>query len=209
MRTLVSRYGILTAALGVLAAIVYTIVFSPETHTVRTSDGDWPDYYEVGTLISDSDLVVIAHFRGETRERVEIPSPVVEHSGMFRMDIMRTYQVVDVIKGDVPNDGAVTVWGTEAIDDDSGLRSQVFESVAVSEDELYVLFLQRFTRDEEPVWGRTGEPELAIVKGEDLVFLASTRYIETAKENGYTFSVRDSVAPFSTTLEEIRSLGTK
>lgn len=196
----------LIIVLGVVAAIVYAVIVAAGNLVTVSSEGDWPDYYELDRLVEDSHLIVVARFVGQERERVEIPSPVMENSGVFRDDVLREYEAEEILMGSLSPTDTFLVWNTEGIDDYGGMHGQEFSLAPVIEGELYVLFLRSSEREGEPIWGRTGEPEKALVKGNTLSFIASNRYVEVAKVHGYEFPEDGSRAPFEVSLDELRSL---
>jgi hypothetical protein len=173
--------------------------------TVSDSAGEWPDYFSISELVEDSDAIVVARFVDEEREVVELRSPTVSTSGATRTDLIRSYEVVETIKGNGIG-SEVRVWSSEGIEDVEGIRSQGFDVAGVEPDTLYVLFLKRFAREREPIWGRTGEPELAEIIDGDLRFISSDRYVHEAEERGLDMATSASRAPFAVTLDELRML---
>ncbi len=167
----------------------------------RTSgEAHWPDYYEVEQLFGDSDLVVVGTFLEAHRIQVEIPPSSSGAPGIYRRDVMRDYEVVEVLSGEWSNLELLTVWNN------ADHRGQEDRTAMAVEGETYVLFLQQFVRDGEPAWGRTGEPGIARLEGERLVFLASGRYEAALRDEGLTMPDEGSIAPFSATLTDLREL---
>jgi hypothetical protein len=200
----------LLVAVSLVAGGVLAIVLLLQTGPIVGQDsGDWPDYFTANDLVKASDLIVVAQFVDEVEERVEVESPVTENSGVFREDVIRTYRVLEIIKGDVPKDADIQVWRTRGIYNTRSSeidRSQSFDLRPAEKDKTYVLFLILADREGEPIWGNTGHPELAELEGEKLTFVATPRYLESIIEHGYTRARSDSAAPFEVTLSEIKDL---
>lgn len=157
--------------------------------------------------MDDARLVVVAELIDEYEERVEIESPVKEHSGIFRDDTIRTYDVVDVLHADAEVGGQVKVWLSGGVDNEGqGLGSLSWETPDAEPGQRYVLFLTEFERKGEPIWGSVGEPSSARLQGEDLEFIATDRYTEDSAEGG---GQGVGAAGFDVTLADLRDMLTE
>lgn len=194
------------AATPVAAIVVFMVLVAGVGRTTTSGSAEWPDYYEIERLIEDSHLIVVARFIGEERERVEIPSPVMENSGVYRDDVLREYEAETILLGTLDPGERLVVWNSEGIADPGGMRGMDYALAEAIAGEQYVLFLRHSMREEQPVWGRTGEPEKALVDGDTLRFIASSRYVETAMVHGHSFPQEGSQAPFVVTLDELQVL---
>ena len=162
-------------------------------------------------MIDDAPLIVTARLVDEVTETVEIPSPVVDHSGAFRDDVIRTFEPVEVIKGELVTAGETfQVWysvGTSL--PASGripARVEVRELERVENGRTYLLFLEPIPRDGVAMWGQIGAPGIAEVTGETLSFIAPVRYLEALADRGLSPSRSDSAAPFDVSLTEFRDI---
>src|SRR5690606_19875395 len=119
-----------------------------------------------------------------------------------------TFRVQESLKGSFEVGKTVDVWHSKALDDRSGGsydRSQDFELVTMETGQSYALFLIPVEREGSPAWAQTGHPELAQVRGDELVFLATDRYVEAVRERGLSLS-GSSESPFAITLSQLREM---
>lgn len=156
----------------------------------------WPDYFDLDLLVSESDLIILAEFSGEERRTV-----YYEAAGFAatREELLRTYLVFETFKGPELNDLVAVHWPIANLGSKSGPSH-------LESNETYVLFLKQFSQDGEPVWSHVGDPGIARFDENHLVFLASRRYLNEVKEQGMIFPVAGSDAPFRATLDDLREL---
>ena len=158
-------------------------------------------------LIGDSTLRVLGEFIGEQLMRAKAKSSVVEHTGIFNEAVIRTFRVVEVIKGDAKAGQELRVGFSRGFEDTNlPQRSQVETVRAIEKGKIYALFLVPYGGTWPiPIMVETGEPGIAELVGTSLSFRASDKYKDALTRNRFS-SVPGSDAPFSLTLVELRAL---
>lgn len=204
--------GIAVAAVLVVLAggLLGSLLRSGSLSTSSGSESDWAYYIDLDSMIRDSDQIVVARLVDETPERVEIPSLVTEHPGVFRQDIIRSYEIVETLRGEPGSGEVIRVWNTPSVfwpaTGNTPARTDEWGDVTLERGQTYLLFLFLADREGEAIWGHIGTPSIAHVSGEELRFLAPQRYFDKLAQRGIAPALADSAAPFDVTLSELRSV---
>ena len=89
--------GITLAAIAGAAVAIFSRESGEPIMETTSRSGD--DYFTAYSLIRDSDLIVLATFVSETEERVHPRNPVTGSTRDTRVDLLRTYSVLETIRG--------------------------------------------------------------------------------------------------------------
>jgi hypothetical protein len=154
------------------------------------------DFDRLEHILEVSELVVEARFSGEREIAVAVPS-VDGGPPISRTDLVRTFVVSDVLRGDSPG-ARIDVRSTlsRSVPGFPGPLEQVAGSTVVplEQGKTYVLFLAHLQDIDGPIWASLAEPGVAEVVGDELRFIGSDQH--AAAIRGRSPSVGDArVAP--------------
>lgn len=118
----------------------------------------------------------MATLAGEREEQI----PADGSGGVPRTDLVRTFQVLQVLKGDLPATIDVRFTTSHVIDEPhrSGPpETRQFQAPEIQRDREYVLFLRSFLDSNgERTWVYSGQPSVAEITGDDVHFWQSAEY---------------------------------
>lgn len=142
------------------------------------------NFVELAPLVTASTRIVIATFESET-------------SATGEGSIVRTFTIVESLKGGGNVSAPLEVWGA------AGARPE--DALAVEAGTDYLLFLVERDFDGRSRWTPPGEPSAAAVGADGaLEFVVSDRYAADMLRFGWVAG--EKRVPFSTTLAEVRAL---
>ena len=199
MRPLPSINRHLLASIIVLTVLVVAACSAPDS---EDQDKNWTS---LSNLVETSDRIVVASFiesvvatTGSTGEPVDLA--------------YSQFEVVESIKG--TTDPEDKFW----LGFDPARRSQLVNgsdtTTAFSTSKTYVLFMKgRLRPFEYPseyggdvLWTGNGQPALAELVGNDLIFLAESSYLQLLQAEEQPLPDQRSAAPFTATLNEVKDL---
>ena len=145
------------------------------------SDADWPEYSSLDRLLEDSDRVVIARLTAERVVTTELPSATRPSVSAFRTELIRTYEILESLKGDGARGELIDVYSTTGLtlpgQGQRGVSTSRWEATEAEQGRRYVLFVKGHEQDDGTIeWAATGEPGFAEVEGDELRFITTQRY---------------------------------
>ena len=152
---------------------------------------DYAGYMTAEGLVGESGLIVVAEYVSERTVSVEISTnPVSGLGGGTRKEKLRTYRVVEYLKGGEPRTATIEMWGGPKV-----------------RGKQVVLFLRSFAYGNQASWAWTGEPNYALIDAEWLLFQSGSEiYVEDAIRRGGQLPIQGSEAPFALTLTQLREM---
>lgn len=142
------------------------------------------NFVELAPLVAASTRIVIATFESET-------------SGAGETPLVRTFTIVESLKGGGNAAATLEVWGAAASGPDDAL--------ALEAGTNYLLFLVEREFDGTSRWARPGEPSAAVVGDEGaLEFVVSDRYAADMLKFGWVAG--EKRVPFNATLAGVKTL---
>lgn len=170
-------------------------------------DGDWLDYYDAASLIAASELIVVAELQSEATEEIVFASPVDPNVKFVRTELIQTIKVIEVVKGDYSASTIErrTTLGHTYVGTEREGRSSL-KAPPIEKGRTYVLFLTQYPVDDTRTgWSAPGDPGLAELQGDRLIFRGTERYGQAVQDRGLPQPSSGSEAPFEMTLTELRS----
>ncbi len=203
MKAVLVLVGAALVSVSAAVGLVRELGSRTTTHT----EGDWGDFFDGEQLVAASELIVVGELRSQSTQQVVFPSPTNPDSRFVRTDLIQTFDVIDVLKGDYREksiDRRVTV-SHDFEGNSTGRGKSTLEVEPVEPGRTYVLFLTSYPVDDtRTAWGPPGQPGVGEIDG-DRVFLRGTeRYGEEVDARGLPRASSRSEAPFEMTLTELR-----
>lgn len=171
-------------ALAVAALVLVAVITACSTESGERDAEPEPSgasasiiaFRDLEQLAAASHAVLTATLAGEREEQI----PADGNGGVPRTDLVRTFQVLQVLKGDLPATIDVRFTTSHVIDDPhrSGPpETRQFQAPEVQRDREYVLLLRSFLDSNgERTWVYSGQPSVAEVRGGEAYFGISDEY---------------------------------
>jgi hypothetical protein len=213
-----TRFAALFASLSLFALLVAGCGDSDDDGDADLSQ--WPAFFSLPELLEASDVVVVAELVAEqtievTVEPEEGTDPQDRH---VITEILRTYVLVDSLKGDLAPEDVINVVSTANIarypEDGSEPSEVVYQVLKAEEDTPYVLFLTLAEVPEDYpetfgryVWAAPAEPHTARVgEGGVLQWETTGRYDAVREDRGIEAGEQGAGPGFDVTIEVVRTL---
>ncbi|MEX0926737.1 MAG: hypothetical protein WD208_08475 [Dehalococcoidia bacterium] len=208
------------AIFAVVAVIIVGVAAGFVWNGLHGSSGeydDWNDHFTAESLVHNSSSIVIAEFTGvENTHEVPSISPVDGEAYGYNTQVYREFRLTETLKGDAPETETFFVMTTAGIERDyrdGGGLSLNYGVAPVKSGATYVLFLDRTAQTEqhpeqygEWIWFSAGEPAMAELDGERLLFRTRERYERALSDMGMERPIANSSAPFALTVPELKDL---
>jgi len=189
-------WGLVAAGLAVAGAVSGAwFAFRDQPATAVSGEADWGDIHELSGLVNQSPVIVVGKLTSEREVAIEMPSPVDGKVHARRVDIVRTVEVQQSLRGSLPAGQMLTVVAVKTASRDlpwgGTLDQGPAESLQLRIGRTYVFFLRpapsaEYAAANAPaeVWGAPAEPAVAELTGDRLKFLVTKRYTTAAREAG-------------------------
>ena len=192
-------------AASIIAAIALMAACSAPS--AEEQDKNWSDSAD---LVNTSDRVLTAVLLQEVRETVQeldaSGQPGASHELFFR-----EFEVVETFVG--TQEQGDSIWVAFDTSPGAALVAGTGDAHTFAIGRTYALFLKGRLRPElyppdygAVLWTGNGQPSLAVVEGENLLFLAEQSYLELLRDEGLDLPVGRSAAPFVLTVPGLREL---
>lgn len=212
-----TRFATLFASLSLFALLLAGCGDSDDSGADLSQ---WPAFFSLPELLEASDVVVVAQLVAE--QTVEVDAPPEEgaepQDRHVITEILRTYALVDSLKGDLQPDDLINVVSTANVarypEDGSEPSEVVYQVLKAEEEETYVLFLAlaevpEYYPDEfgNYVWAAPAEPHTARVGEGGLLQWETTGRYDAVREDRDIEAGEQGAGPaFDVTVEVIRTL---
>jgi hypothetical protein len=203
-------------ALSLLCAVVVgaTLAWATAgrgTNQTSFTDSDLAVPETLRAVVEGSPVIVRGTLVNERVQVTELRSPVTGQVAGERTELVRTFEIGDVLRGDVANGEALDVLATTAMktwgENRERQRAWEVEFVAMERGRDYVLFLTTFSEETGEALGLNGAVSVALVDGDRLVFLLTDEYREAAKDAGFDQpGVAGLQGSFDVVMSELRDL---
>lgn len=212
-----TRFATLFASLSLFALLLAGCGDSDDSGDNVASQ--WPSYFSMPDLLEASDVVVVADLVFEQTIEVTVTAEDRAEVGDRHVvtEILRTYALVDSLKGDLQPGDLINVVNTANVaryPEGSDPSEVVYQVLKAEEGETYVLFLTlRDVPEYYPeefgrfVWAAPAEPHTARVGEGGLLLWETTGRYDAVREDRDIEAGEQGAGPaFDVTVEVIRTL---
>lgn len=185
---------------------------APNTNEgASTSAGSRIDHGSPSELVRAVDVIVVATWVADEEKTIGLASAIDGAARAERVDVLRSFRTVEVLKGSAPPPQFVT---RTTRSNSAAPRGAVPGSTMESEvaqlkvGTQYVLFLKQLTDEQGGGLGFWGEPRLAEVSPTALKWIVSNGYRLDKQARRIGLGANGAAAAFDISLDELRRLAT-